>query len=701
MAERIAICSAKPDNRILGYIEGCEAFDLLGRRRADYNPNTGLLYDLLDGGVVGYVTFDSKFAGLSKSSDEMFPKTHKLTPPQSPGDYVNNLSVGTMREAGEQPLDERTARPRAVPETKSASPDKAIEPPIEVSSSYTCQETTEQKLFSNSSNWTVAAELVGHDGAETDVSASVDQIPSRAAAEQEPHLESFQPGAQSASSGSVVNEVSGRRAAEHDFIIRENIETPMSVRLLQHEETQPRQPRSPSPPSPERNEPAERTPSPMAHADSPDERAESKPPSSDTHVLGVVETFMQRVADYVDSTHNNNIEPPIPSPSQQDEVANWYSNFDSHQEMPGDGYPCAPGEGFVEREAQKDTFSSTNRGLVSSERGEEGTTFSSDSDDRDVGREDRGTSLVEVESGNQTNGINETPRPTFSEKGEQEGVDLDVRSDDNAPGERDLSEPYPKDHGAMVEWGEFESKHELSSIKESSSTSVSGRDHEARANPESKSDDHSDRHAARLGPFGAGNSFAHAVSGDELNNITETPGELLSSQGKAEVTPFSEPPGDSAQERFESRSDANSTGVVVSAYVPEQCNTQDSDAVPGIEEKRSLPWIEQNKAEQPPLPDLDDDSRRKSTASVQDLEYPPSAPGEADMPKHLPVEQSAPNLAKAFFEGDLEHAVGMVRTELAKSGYRANPNLERAVDIFRKEFETELYRTDPGKSDPT
>ena len=378
MAERIAICSAKPDNRILGYIEGCEAFDLLGRRRADYNPNTGLLYDLLDGGVVGYVTFDSKFAGLSKSSDEMFPKTHKLTPPQSPGDYVNNLSVGTMREAGEQPLDERTARPRAVPETKSASPDKAIEPPIEVSSSYTCQEATEQKLFSNSSNWTVAAELVGHDGAETDVSASVDQIPSRAAAEQEPHLESFQPGAQSASSGSVVNEVSGRRAAEHDFIIRENIETPMSVRLLQHEETQPRQPRSPSPPSPERNEPAERTPSPMAHADSPDERAESKPPSSDTHVLGVVETFMQRVADYVDSTHNNNIEPPIPSPSQQDEVANWYSNFDSHQEMPGDGYPCAPGEGFVEREAQKDTFSSTNRGLVSSERGEEGTTFSSE-----------------------------------------------------------------------------------------------------------------------------------------------------------------------------------------------------------------------------------------------------------------------------------------------------------------------------------
>ena len=410
---------------------------------------------------------------------------------------------------------------------------------------------------------------------------------------------------------------------------------------------------------------------------------------------------MQRVAEYVDPTQNNNMEPPIPSPSQQDEVANLYSNFDSHQEVPGDGCPCAPGEGFVEGEAQKDTFASTNGGLASFEQDEEGTTFSSDSDDHDVGQEDRGTSFGEVESGNQTNGINETPSPTFSEKGEQEGVDLDARSVDNAPGERDLSEPYPKGRGAMVEWGEFESEDKLSSIKETSGTSVSGRDHEARANPESKSDDHGDRHAARLGPFGAGNSFAHAVSGDELNNITDTPGELLSGQGKAEVTPFSEPPGDSAQEHFESRPDANSTGVVVSAYAPEQCNTQDGHVVPGIEEKRSLRWIDQNKAEEPPLPELDEDSHQKSTASGQDLEFPPSAPAEADVPKHLPVEQSAPNLAKAFFEGDLEHAVGMVRTELAKSGYRANLNLERAVDIFRKEFETELYRTDPGKSDPT
>ena len=217
-----------------------------------------------------------------------------------------------MREAGEQQLDERTAPPGPVPETKSSPPDKAG------------QEASEQKLISNSSSWTVAAELVGHDGAETVVSASVYQMPSRAAAEQGPHLESIQPRA----SGSVMNEVSSRRAVEHDFPIRENIETPISGRLLQHEETQPRQPRSPSPPLAERDEAAERTPSPKAYANSPDERAESKPSSSDSHVLGVVETFMQRVAEYVDPTQNDNMEPPIPSSSQQDEVANLYSNFD-------------------------------------------------------------------------------------------------------------------------------------------------------------------------------------------------------------------------------------------------------------------------------------------------------------------------------------------------------------------------------------
>src|SRR6202051_4443598 len=186
MAERIAICGAKRDNRILGYIEGREAVDLLGRRRADYNPNTGLLYDLLDGGVVGYLTFDSKFAGLSTLADEMFPKTHKVTPHQSPKDYVNNLDIVGVPEAGEQRRAERIEPARDVSETKSAPPVKTIEPAVEVFSSFTRPEHTRQELISNSSGWIGTGELVGHGGAETVVSVTdVYEMPRLAAPEQD------------------------------------------------------------------------------------------------------------------------------------------------------------------------------------------------------------------------------------------------------------------------------------------------------------------------------------------------------------------------------------------------------------------------------------------------------------------------------------------------------------------------------------
>jgi len=59
MTELIPIRSAKRNNGVFGYIEGSEAFDLLGRPRAGYDPNTGLLCDLRDGGVLEWqVHFD-------------------------------------------------------------------------------------------------------------------------------------------------------------------------------------------------------------------------------------------------------------------------------------------------------------------------------------------------------------------------------------------------------------------------------------------------------------------------------------------------------------------------------------------------------------------------------------------------------------------------------------------------------------------
>ena len=144
---------------------------------------------------------------------------------------------------------------------------------------------------------------------------------------------------------------------------------------------------------------------------------------------------------------------------------------------------------------------------------------------------------------------------------------------------------------------------------------------------------------------------------------------------------------------------ANSTDIVGQRDAP------NGDSVTGIEEKPNLPLIEQKEAEQSPLSDLNDDTYQESAASGQYLERSPSAPA---VPTHLPGEQSAPDLAKAFFEVDLERAVAMVRSELARPGHGADPtadffsvDLGRAVDIVRKEFETKVYRTDPGAPDLT
>jgi hypothetical protein len=359
----------------------------------------------------------------------------------------------------------------------------------------------------------------------------------------------------------------------------------------------------------------------------------------------------------------------------------------------------------VEREAQDDTFSNTNESPASSQQDEEAeTNFFSVSDDNNPSQDDlrgersseaggslvAGASFGKSESGDEANSINETPSPSLSENGEQAGADLDSRSDDNSPEEHGPNQAY----GKLVERGEVESEEELYSINEE--TGASERNEEAGVNPDSKSDDHifsnehshGNNHAERLSPLGAGNSFGDAVSGDELNNISDTPSELLSGQHEAEATPFSEPADDGPQENFESVLDANSTDIVG------QRDAQDGDSVTGIEEKPNLPLIE---AEQSPLSDLNDDTYQESAASGQYLERSPSAPAEPGVPTHLPGQQSAPDLAKAFFEVDLERAVAMVRSELAKSGHGVDPtadffavDLERAVGIVRKEFETKV-----------
>jgi hypothetical protein len=81
MPERSPILSAKNDGRQIGFIEGNEVFDLLGRRRASSNGRTGNLCALDSGKIIGHVSLQGNFVGVSWIADELFSisdgDTHK------------------------------------------------------------------------------------------------------------------------------------------------------------------------------------------------------------------------------------------------------------------------------------------------------------------------------------------------------------------------------------------------------------------------------------------------------------------------------------------------------------------------------------------------------------------------------------------------------------------------------------------------
>ena len=72
MSDRSLIFNAKGAQ--LGYIEADRAFDLTGRERCRYARATGNLSELNSEKIVGYVSLDGTFAGLSWISDELFGK---------------------------------------------------------------------------------------------------------------------------------------------------------------------------------------------------------------------------------------------------------------------------------------------------------------------------------------------------------------------------------------------------------------------------------------------------------------------------------------------------------------------------------------------------------------------------------------------------------------------------------------------------
>jgi hypothetical protein len=72
MSDRSLIFNAKGAQ--VGYIEDNSAFDLTGRERCTYARATGNLYDLNGDKIVGHISLDGTFVGLSWISDQLFGK---------------------------------------------------------------------------------------------------------------------------------------------------------------------------------------------------------------------------------------------------------------------------------------------------------------------------------------------------------------------------------------------------------------------------------------------------------------------------------------------------------------------------------------------------------------------------------------------------------------------------------------------------
>jgi hypothetical protein len=107
MTERSPIYCAKIDNQRIGYVEGMEAFDLLGNKRCNYNPSTGNLLELDSGRTIGHVSLKGYFVGSSWIADELFrrpvagnsPTTSpdKAGKADSPGSVTSPDKVSTVK----------------------------------------------------------------------------------------------------------------------------------------------------------------------------------------------------------------------------------------------------------------------------------------------------------------------------------------------------------------------------------------------------------------------------------------------------------------------------------------------------------------------------------------------------------------------------------------------------------------------------
>ena len=81
MSTRRPIFSRRRSNETIGYINGDNAYDLAGKLRCRYDEASGNLLDLATGKVIGHISLESYFVGLSWIADELFSASAEASAP--------------------------------------------------------------------------------------------------------------------------------------------------------------------------------------------------------------------------------------------------------------------------------------------------------------------------------------------------------------------------------------------------------------------------------------------------------------------------------------------------------------------------------------------------------------------------------------------------------------------------------------------
>jgi hypothetical protein len=123
MSDRSPIFNAKGIQ--IGYIERDRAFDLTGRECCKYARATGNLCELNGEKIVGYISLDGTFVGLSWISDELFGKANGEVHPD------RTLVRTQRRDQIRKTANLRRSEKSSVKEPKDVPPRTATTPELE------------------------------------------------------------------------------------------------------------------------------------------------------------------------------------------------------------------------------------------------------------------------------------------------------------------------------------------------------------------------------------------------------------------------------------------------------------------------------------------------------------------------------------------------------------------------------------------